>query len=111
MLLTDLLMEFALPVWSVSRCFPVLTRVAHGCLLLGAYAMPQIIVRDVEEVDGSARVFARWAAALDDNAGVWPELLRRWVLLQHQDKLASDEGALLQCLAVCHDASRAELVG
>lgn len=59
---------------------------------MGVLFHAQVLVEDVTALDNCARVFHRWAEVLECGPGAWPELARRWVLLQEQDQLASPEG-------------------
>jgi hypothetical protein len=52
----------------------------------------QVLVEDVVEADGAARIFSRWSEVLACGAAAWPELTRRWVMLQQQEGLASPQG-------------------
>jgi hypothetical protein len=59
-----------------------------SCLLLRL----QVLVEDVVDMDGAARLFSRWSEVLACGAAAWPDLARRWVLVQQQEGLASPEG-------------------
>lgn len=52
----------------------------------------QVLVGDVVETDNVARIFNRWSAVLECGVAAWPEMARRWVLVQEQDGLASPQG-------------------
>eukprot|EP00775_Hariotina_reticulata_P007967 gene7967-8165_t len=55
----------------------------------------KVLLTDLTDMDGAARVFHRWGESLDKcGSGCWPELVRRWVMLQQQDGLASREAAI-----------------
>jgi hypothetical protein len=60
--------------------------------LLCRMPLLQVLVEDVVDMDGAARIFSRWSEVLACGAAAWPELTRRWVLLQEQEGLASPEG-------------------
>lgn len=61
----------------------------------------QVLVQDVVDMDAAARLFSRWAEVLACGAAAWPELARRWVMVQQQEGLASPEGKAAALASLC----------